>query len=98
MIRRPPKSTLFPYTTLFRSAVVPLLVHVYDTERREPYVCRWSSEPGLPSVGDVRSPVAEVARALPEDPAARRLAAPGAAPARHRHPGHPAGRRPVRRR
>src|SRR2546430_13260168 len=24
MIRRPPKSTLFPYTTLFRSAVPPL--------------------------------------------------------------------------
>src|ERR1051326_665622 len=23
MIRRPPRSTLFPYTTLFRSAVVP---------------------------------------------------------------------------
>src|SRR3989441_10936460 len=27
MIRRPPRSTLFPYTTLFRSAV-PLLVRV----------------------------------------------------------------------
>src|SRR3712207_7229917 len=25
MIRRPPRSTLFPYTTLFRSLVVPLL-------------------------------------------------------------------------
>src|SRR2546430_12678177 len=25
MIRRPPRSTLFPYTTLFRSAVVELL-------------------------------------------------------------------------
>src|SRR2546422_2932182 len=25
MIRRPPRSTLFPYTTLFRSAAVPLL-------------------------------------------------------------------------
>src|SRR2546430_11276725 len=24
MIRRPPRSTLFPYTTLFRSATVPL--------------------------------------------------------------------------
>src|SRR3712207_7606803 len=28
MIRRPPRSTLFPYTTLFRSAVVPLLLAV----------------------------------------------------------------------
>src|SRR5258706_9482112 len=30
MIRRPPRSTLFPYTTLFRSdqvAVIPLLIH-----------------------------------------------------------------------
>src|SRR3712207_7076399 len=27
MIRRPPRSTLFPYTTLFRSVVVELLVH-----------------------------------------------------------------------
>src|SRR5687768_18187806 len=26
MIRRPPRSTLFPYTTLFRSWVVPLVV------------------------------------------------------------------------
>src|SRR3712207_7572709 len=25
MIRRPPRSTLFPYTTLFRSLIVPLL-------------------------------------------------------------------------
>src|SRR2546426_3011406 len=24
MIRRPPRSTLFPYTTLFRSSVIPL--------------------------------------------------------------------------
>src|SRR3989442_15728786 len=31
MIRRPPRSTLFPYTTLFRSHVVPLFgAHVLD--------------------------------------------------------------------
>src|SRR3712207_9072769 len=29
MIRRPPRSTLFPYTTLFRSAVVPPLVREF---------------------------------------------------------------------
>src|SRR5258708_28954504 len=29
MIRRPPRSTLFPYTTLFRS-VVPAVVQVYQ--------------------------------------------------------------------
>src|SRR2546423_8314944 len=27
MIRRPPRSTLFPYTTLFRSLVIILLLH-----------------------------------------------------------------------
>src|SRR3712207_7077364 len=27
MIRRPPRSTLFPYTTLFRSAIFHLLTH-----------------------------------------------------------------------
>src|SRR2546430_5612408 len=36
MIRRPPRSTLFPYTTLFRSAVQPLAVLPLDpdTHRR----------------------------------------------------------------
>src|SRR2546427_12171276 len=28
MIRRPPRSTLFPYTTLFRSGLVELLLHL----------------------------------------------------------------------
>src|SRR3989441_3398430 len=28
MIRRPPRSTLFPYTTLFRSALLPLAAFV----------------------------------------------------------------------
>src|SRR2546426_3480088 len=32
MIRRPPRSTLFPYTTLFRSEVVPLF---YDRDARD---------------------------------------------------------------
>src|SRR3712207_9450373 len=39
MIRRPPRSTLFPYTTLFRSAVerphAPLEVHVAVSRRDE---------------------------------------------------------------
>src|SRR5260370_6814588 len=30
MIRRPPRSTLFPYTTLFRSKKLPLLLVVED--------------------------------------------------------------------
>src|SRR3712207_7429218 len=33
MIRRPPRSTLFPYTTLFRSAGTPAVLHeVVDEE------------------------------------------------------------------
>src|SRR5690606_40945522 len=46
MIRRPPRSTLFPYTTLFRS-IGPLRGHFYRTEvlksSRSPKLteCRW---------------------------------------------------------
>ena len=32
MIRRPPRSTLFPYTTLFRSAAYPVLLHDEDNK------------------------------------------------------------------
>src|SRR2546430_3103169 len=31
MIRRPPRSTLFPYTTLFRSHVMKMLVKIQDS-------------------------------------------------------------------
>src|SRR5688572_32473710 len=34
MIRRPPRSTLFPYTTLFRSHEPGVRVHPHDEERR----------------------------------------------------------------
>src|SRR5690348_17961646 len=34
MIRRPPSSTLFPYTTLFRSAAVGLLLADHHPEQR----------------------------------------------------------------
>src|SRR3712207_8044333 len=36
MIRRPPRSTLFPYTTLFRSLmfqIAPILLWAYNVER-----------------------------------------------------------------
>src|SRR2546422_9447737 len=33
MIRRPPRSTLFPYTTLFRSLAAPDLVHPHPLPR-----------------------------------------------------------------
>src|SRR3712207_8963209 len=35
MIRRPPRSTLFPYTTLFRSAQGPVLRPLLPNRRRE---------------------------------------------------------------
>src|SRR3712207_8463315 len=35
MIRRPPRSTLFPYTTLFRSAVRRLALEQHRERRRE---------------------------------------------------------------
>src|SRR5258708_27242045 len=49
MIRRPPRSTLFPYTTLFRSLVVQVPIHVgaeFDAVERggEP---RLAAEPVL---------------------------------------------------
>src|SRR3712207_7960627 len=33
MIRRPPRSTLFPYTTLFRSAPTGAVVHIAGAEQ-----------------------------------------------------------------
>src|SRR2546425_10044566 len=42
MIRRPPRSTLFPYTTLFRSVLLLLLVCLDSSgeegERRPPFI------------------------------------------------------------
>src|SRR3712207_8750164 len=35
MIRRPPRSTLFPYTTLFRSAILSRDPQLADHEQRE---------------------------------------------------------------
>src|SRR5256885_10472331 len=37
MIRRPPRSTLFPYTTLFRSKALPIDANLFDPAKaREP--------------------------------------------------------------
>src|SRR5258708_10591088 len=33
MIRRPPRSTLFPYTTLFRSTLLELVIKTLDASR-----------------------------------------------------------------
>src|SRR3712207_8921694 len=38
MIRRPPRSTLFPYTTLFRSSLVNLISRLYDVTQGAVFV------------------------------------------------------------
>src|SRR5256884_7754728 len=43
MIRRPPRSTLFPYTTLFRSPKTLGLYFMYDVKQADP--AEWSSPP-----------------------------------------------------
>src|SRR5256885_6142087 len=49
MIRRPPRSTLFPYTTLFRSVVVPAVVRyqVSSASPQTPFSDRPIPVPGL---------------------------------------------------
>src|SRR3712207_7302636 len=59
MIRRPPRSTLFPYTTLFRS------VHA-DPEQLEPAVA-------VERRGDLLEPAAQVAPPLPRPGGGLRL-------------------------
>src|SRR6476646_11401547 len=46
MIRRPPRSTLFPYTTLFRSRPGPPCRHLHSGHVR---ACRASPNPGEPA-------------------------------------------------
>src|SRR3712207_8191046 len=56
MIRRPPRSTLFPYTTLFRSLLGPTsLAHVEETVTAAPAATVWNghanTDPAAPLVG-----------------------------------------------
>src|SRR3712207_7368946 len=46
MIRRPPRSTLFPYTTLFRSRPAIIVVHeIFGLDRHiEDVTCRFARE------------------------------------------------------
>src|SRR3712207_7305442 len=60
MIRRPPRSTLFPYTTLFRSTIAPGIGRVKRLGGRGP-VCRTCpggavtcATPGYRHIHDVR--------------------------------------------
>src|SRR5256886_14848119 len=47
MIRRPPRSTLFPYTTLFRSTRVVVVVVDVEHERRAVERLRLRADPSL---------------------------------------------------
>src|SRR2546427_2452058 len=72
MIRRPPRSTLFPYTTLFRSAVdAERLLHA---PAQEPVLVRPVGEPrGGRAEPPEQLGVAEDAIAQPEDRKSTRL-------------------------
>src|SRR3712207_6891104 len=45
MIRRPPRSTLFPYTTLFRSADVLIVAGTLTTKMAAPLLRLWEQMP-----------------------------------------------------
>src|SRR3990167_10126000 len=55
MIRRPPRSTLFPYTTLFRLAAV----HLLDAARFDAEAYRFRRGQGVDRVADFREKLAE---------------------------------------
>src|SRR5256885_13156878 len=84
MIRRPPRSTLFPYTTLFRSAELP--AEVLDPFADDLTVALElllagsacadaSAEPGhlLAATGEARQPVLELGQLNLEDRKSTRL-------------------------
>src|SRR3712207_8527413 len=50
MIRRPPRSTLFPYTTLFRSRVVEL-----NSDGKRSQAIRVLRDEGTPAIGTIES-------------------------------------------
>src|SRR5260370_22658799 len=56
MIRRPPRSTLFPYTTLFRSIVAPLVVSLIVTVCVVVYVPPDGLNVGVAAAGAIVQP------------------------------------------
>src|SRR3712207_7438164 len=75
MIRRPPRSTLFPYTTLFRSISTGRNPPTSHAECRD-----WVDFPPSRGVKDFHSPERSLPRPLPPTPVASRvLGDPGAA-------------------
>src|SRR3712207_7096703 len=63
MMRRPPRSTLFPYTTLFRSFRVVVQPHILRFREQFPHGLSWlRSAPTLPLEGWIGLDVAEIDR------------------------------------
>src|SRR5256885_9327068 len=60
MIRRPPRSTLFPYTTLFRSRIVDEFMEALG-KRRIPEIARGTGQ----SVEEVQAALERIARLEP---------------------------------
>src|SRR2546430_7028246 len=54
MIRRPPRSTLFPYTTLFRSYPAPVVVPDANLVGHVRVVTQHQAGPALPQIGQDR--------------------------------------------
>src|SRR5687768_18352606 len=67
MIRRPPRSTLFPYTTLFRSHSAVLAIGAAAGESAGIPVV--AIGPGVPPPFDDREPLPSYLSRRPEDPA-----------------------------
>src|SRR2546428_13045274 len=71
MIRRPPRSTLFPYTTLFRSLADPglgLALPVVLVRHREKFPLHVHGGGGAPVFETDRLPAGEIARHHTEGP------------------------------
>src|SRR2546425_9994819 len=70
MIRRPPRSTLFPYTTLFRSEIVPAIRQAnIEHLRRIPGVGRKTAERIVVELRDKLEGIEGVESAAPARPA-----------------------------
>src|SRR2546422_8324738 len=85
MIRRPPRSTLFPYTTLFRSALVHHAAHALGIDVGDHEACPFRGE-------QLREMIAHAAAPLQRDRLPRqRIGARPVAGAPPGAPGHAAG-------
>src|SRR2546430_7671277 len=60
MIRRPPRSTLFPYTTLFRSAELAAIAYNLDHVRMHERFAADERDPHRPQIADFFDPNLQV--------------------------------------